>query len=230
MEDLPMIDINQYTRRRRFLGSMAALGLTSLALPGALAAHASPQDGMKAKTLDPSFDAWIKRIKGKYRQVFDSPFPDHGLPYAWSRAFIMTNMQVGVPESEITSVLILRHDSIPLAMTHDLWPKYNFSEVFGIKGEGDKPFTRNPFYQPEAPLPLPGMAAEELLRDNVLIGVCDLALTFYSKGVAEKMNMQPEDVKKDWVAGVIPGIQIVPSGVMAINRAQLAGCTYCFAG
>jgi hypothetical protein len=29
---------------------------------------------------------------------------------------------------------------------------------------------------------------------------------------------------------VIPTIQIVPSGVWAVNRAQKAGCSYCFAG
>ena len=48
--------------------------------------------------------------------------------------------------------------------------------------------------------------------------------------VAAKMNMTAEEVKKDWVSGVLPGIQIVPSGVLAINRAQMHGCTYCWAG
>jgi len=29
---------------------------------------------------------------------------------------------------------------------------------------------------------------------------------------------------------VLPGVQVVPSGVLAINGAQARGCTYCFAG
>jgi len=29
---------------------------------------------------------------------------------------------------------------------------------------------------------------------------------------------------------LFPGIQVVPSGVMAVGRAQEHGCTYCFAG
>jgi intracellular sulfur oxidation DsrE/DsrF family protein len=37
-------------------------------------------------------------------------------------------------------------------------------------------------------------------------------------------------VKKDWVSGLMPGITVVPSGVLAINRAQELGCTYVFAG
>jgi len=39
-----------------------------------------------------------------------------------------------------------------------------------------------------------------------------------------------DDIRKDWLAAVIPGIQVVPSGVWAVNRAQEHGCTYCFAG
>jgi hypothetical protein len=37
-------------------------------------------------------------------------------------------------------------------------------------------------------------------------------------------------VKKDWISGILPGIQLVPSGVMAVNRTQEKGCTYCYAG
>jgi len=29
---------------------------------------------------------------------------------------------------------------------------------------------------------------------------------------------------------MVPGIQLVPSGVLAVNGAQARGCAYCFAG
>jgi intracellular sulfur oxidation DsrE/DsrF family protein len=48
--------------------------------------------------------------------------------------------------------------------------------------------------------------------------------------VARTKNLDSEQVKKEWVDGLFPGIQIVPSGVWAVNRAQENGCTYCFAG
>ena len=57
-----------------------------------------------------------------------------------------------------------------------------------------------------------------------------MALTFYSKHVGEAMKMDAAEVKKDWVSGLLPGIQVVPSGVLAVNRAQEHGCTYCYAG
>jgi intracellular sulfur oxidation DsrE/DsrF family protein len=64
----------------------------------------------------------------------------------------------------------------------------------------------------------------------VLVGACDVALTVYSMAAAEKMKMSPEAVKKEWIAGLIPGVQIVPSGVLGVARAQELGCAYCFAG
>jgi len=44
------------------------------------------------------------------------------------------------------------------------------------------------------------------------------------------MNLDKAEVYKDLIAGVLPGIQIVPSGVWALGRAQENGCGYIFAG
>jgi len=57
-----------------------------------------------------------------------------------------------------------------------------------------------------------------------------MALTVYSGVVAQTLNLDPAEVKKDWVNGILPGIKIVPAGIWAINRAQERGCSYCFAG
>ena len=59
---------------------------------------------------------------------------------------------------------------------------------------------------------------------------CDLATQVFSNAVATKMNLDPKAVYDDWVSGVLPGIQIVPSGVWALGRAQKNGCGYIFAG
>jgi hypothetical protein len=64
----------------------------------------------------------------------------------------------------------------------------------------------------------------------VLIGVCNVALTFLSRALAPKLGTQAETIKQDLVGHLLPGVQVVPSGVIALNRAQEKGCTYCFAG
>ena len=62
------------------------------------------------------------------------------------------------------------------------------------------------------------------------MGACDVALTVYSAGAAKKMGLAPEAVKQEWVAGLLPGVQVVPSGVLGVARSQELGCVYCFAG
>src|SRR2546428_697461 len=94
---------------------------------------------------------------------------------------------------------------------------------------GDAAATRNIFAK-QMPLPLPGTGIEQLLASGAQFGVCNVALTVYSGMVAQKMNMDAATVKADWVAGLMPGVQVVPSGVLAVSRAQEKGCNYCFAG
>lgn len=225
--------LNNNTHRRGFLGAVAAgaaaVGLSAFAAPIRIAAAAKAPSGSGDSA---GFDDWLGMIKGQHKQVFDSPEPNGGMPLAWSRVFLMTNAAAGVPAGEACAVLVLRHDSIALAMPDALWAKYSFGEMFKVNdGPDKKPAMHNPFYNPKpGALPLPDMSVDELLKSGVLIGVCDMALTVYSGMAAKKMSMDAADIKKEWVASVFPGIQIVPSGVLAVNRAQERGCTYCYAG
>lgn len=67
----------------------------------------------------------------------------------------------------------------------------------------------------------------DLQESGIMFGVCDVALV-YSTVLAEGMKVKAEYVKKEWNAGVLPGVKINPSNIWAINRAQEHGCSYCF--
>jgi intracellular sulfur oxidation DsrE/DsrF family protein len=222
--------------RRRFLGTMAsgvaALGLTSLISP--LSAHAG-----NGFSVDPGIDPdeWFKQLKGRHRIVFDVPEPNGIFPFAWPRIFLATNAATGTPEKECGIVVVLRHLAIPYAMDNRLWAKYNFNEIFKANDpRTNKPSTSNPFWQPaDGAFKVPGYGAipigiNELQASGVMFCVCDAALTVYSAVVAESLKQDPAEVKKDWVNGILPGVQIVPAGIWAVNRAQEHGCAYCFAG
>jgi intracellular sulfur oxidation DsrE/DsrF family protein len=100
--------------------------------------------------------------------------------------------------------------------------------MFSIK-DGDVPATRNP-YATITGLPIPGLGISELLKAGVLVGACDVALTVFSSGAAQKMGLNADAVKKEWIAGLFPGVQVVPSGVLGVAHSQELGCVYCFAG
>ncbi len=227
-----MIDLTRFTTHRRgFLGKLAAaaaLGMTGLA-PARLAAQ---PDKTPEGSNNPEFEAWLGRIKGKHRQVFDAPEPNDGLPLAWSRVFLSTSNEAGTPDSDLCAVVVLRHSAIPLAMNDEAWAKYKFGELFKITDHAtNAPAVRNVYaHVKPGELPFPDMAVEQLQGRGVLFSVCNMAITFYSAGVAKNMDLKAEDVKKDWIAAVLPGIQVVPSGVLAVNRAQEKGCSYCYAG
>lgn len=220
-----MLDFQVSTHRRGFLGTLAAgaaglAGLFPFRLDAQPLAHHGP---------NPAFEAWLNRITGTHKIAFDAPEPNSGMPVVWPRIWLNgLNDTYGTTDAQNSAVVVLRHGAIGLALQDAAWAKYHLGEVFDIK-DGDAPATRNPFAK-ALPLPLPGTGVEALLGTGVLIGVCDVALTVNSAAVAKKMNLDPAAVKADWVAAVIPGVQIVPSGVLAVSRAQDKGCGYCFAG
>jgi hypothetical protein len=228
-----MIDLTNPTPRRAFLGQAAggaaALGLAGLATPMELAA--TQQQAAQAKE-DPALTAWLGKIKGKHRQVYDMPEVNSGFGLAWSRIFYVTNNETGVPDSDISVVAVLRHGALPLALTDQAWAKYKLGEVFKINDpKTNAPSVRNIFYKTAAgELPLPGMDITDLLKTGVLFGACNMAIKFYSGMVAKNTKGNADTIANDWRAAVIPGIQIVPSGVWAVNRAQEHQCSYCFAG
>ena len=221
-----MLDLmTSTTPRRGFFGRIAtvaaAAGLSGI-LPSRLAAEDAPSD----RSLDAALDAWFGKIKGKHRMIFDAPEPNSGMVAIWPRVYL--NTMADTWPGPATAVIILRHAGLALALGDTVWAKYGIGEMFGIK-DGDAPAKRNP-YATITGLPIPGLGIAELLKSGVLVGACDVALTIFSGGAAKKMGLDPDAVKKEWIAGLLPGVQVVPSGVLGVARAQELGCGYCFAG
>jgi intracellular sulfur oxidation DsrE/DsrF family protein len=210
------------TPRRGFIGGMAAalgLGMVNLVPERAEAA------GAASRAADPQLEAWFAKLNGKHRVVFDAPAANEGMPAVWPRVYLNT-MGATYPGEAATAMVILRHKGLALALQDSIWAKYHVGEMVG---GSDAALTKNPFATITS-LPLPGIGVVELLKAGVLIGACDVALTVYSAATAAKMKMDAATVKKEWVAGLYPGIQVVPSGVMAVARAQEFNTQYIFAG
>ena len=216
--------------RRGFLGTLAASTAAGLASLTPLSLEAATRTRrINDNAVDAAFEAWLNKITGKHKMVFDAPEVNSGMPVVWPRVWLNGNNEnYGTKDTDNSAVIVLRHAGIPIAMQDATWAKYKLGEAFNIK-DGDAAATRNVFAK-QMPLPLPGTGIEQLLASGAQFGVCNVALTVYSGMVAQKMNMDAATVKADWVAGLMPGVQVVPSGVLAVSRAQEKGCNYCFAG
>jgi intracellular sulfur oxidation DsrE/DsrF family protein len=231
-----MLDLESLmTHRRGFLGRLAAgaaaVGLGGLVAP--LAAAAEPRATRRDASANPEFEAWLNKITGKHKMLYDMPEPNGGFGFAWARVFLnTTNEAYGTTDTQNTVVIVLRHSAIPFAMESAMWAKYKFGEAFKITDPATKgPAIRHPLLRVKpGDVPIPNMGTDELLAKGVLVGVCNIALTLNSVRIAKDMGMQAEAVKKEWIENLLPGVLVVPSGVIAINRSQEKGCTYCFAG
>ncbi|HWH03939.1 MAG TPA: twin-arginine translocation signal domain-containing protein [Gemmatimonadales bacterium] len=232
-----MLDLKLSTHRRGFLGRVAAgaaaLGLGSVVSPVAAAAETAGVTPTRAA--DPVFEGWLNKINGKHKSMYDAPEVNDGFCFIWARVWLNTaNATYGTTDADNSAAIVLRHWAAPLALPDSMWAKYHFGEAIKVNDpKTNAPSVRNLFHKmAAADQMLPGYGIDELLGKGVLMGVCNVALTVMSGMVAAKMGggMTGEQVKADWIANLIPGIIVVPSGVLAVNRTQEKGCTYTFAG
>ena len=219
------------TNRRGFMGRLAAAAaILGLGAPAALSARPRHATSTSA---DPDFEAWLNGITGKHRQIFDAVEPNNAFSLVFTRVWLATLKETySLEDRDLNAVIVFRHSSIPLVFGDAIWSKYKFGEDYKINDPATKqPALRNPYaHAKEGELIFPDMAVEKLLDRGVKMGVCNVALTARSGRAATAMGLDKDAVKKEWVAGLLPGVIVVPSGVLAVHRAQEHGCTYCYAG
>jgi len=215
------------THRRGFLGTVAA-GAGALLVGRWSDANAEVASLAASAAVG---DEWLDKIKGKYRQVFDCTSPNSGFGAAFAVNFTdSTRDHLKVTEKDITPVVVFRHMSMPLTLNDAMWAKYKIGEFLDVKDpKTNAHATRNIFHN-DVPLH-PGLTYESMIRDHgVVIVACNMALTVLSGMTAAKAGVSADQAKRDWTAGVLPGVALAASGVYAVNRAQGVGCTYCYGG
>ena len=219
--------------RRSFFATLA-LGVSASAFPMMVKEFENTETLPEFNNLDAKdAEEWFKKIKGTHRIAYDGSTPHGTLPVVWNWAFYTSNNETGSPDSDITAMTVLRHTGIAYAFNSDVWKKYPIGKVFGINDNSTgEPAQRNTVYDPQkGDLPLPQVEGIKRLQERgALFCVCNLATQVYSGAIANQTGLDAKDVYKDMIDGLLPGIELVPSGVWALGRAQENGCGYIFAG
>jgi hypothetical protein len=231
-EARPRTDAVDGDDRRRFLTTLAlSAGTLALGIGGAtfgLASDAAAASPLASTHAAPDPKNWLVGLKGKHRQLVDAFSPNEGFPLAFAHTFLLpqTAAEPG------GAVVVLRHFAMPIALSSDMWAKYKLGENLKVMDPvTKKPATRNPFYKaPAGSLLADDMAVDKLLGRGVIFGACNVALNVMSATFAPSAGVTKEVAAKEWMAAIIPGITVIPSGTWGVNRAQEAGCTYCSGG
>lgn len=210
--------------RRHFLGQLGAVAAAFAVDPGELRAAAQSSSG-------PWDTTWLDRLaKAQYRVVFNASDISDGAVLSYASTFLEDFHTVhGTTDSQTRAVIVFRRLGIPMALNDRIWERYAIGDDTKVKDPNTHaPATRNPFWQPrrgatgwEAQT-----ALEPLEARGVISLVCNEALGNWASGAAERVKRDPDAVKAEWRANLIPGAILVPSGIYALIRAQNAGCAY----
>jgi hypothetical protein len=211
-------DLNDPTPRRSFfsrIAAIAALGASGLSSTIVRAEEAAGSDGPD----------WPGKLTGRHKQVTDAIDIRNGAMLNYTLNFL-------IPNTSATGVIIFRAQALPLAMGDAIWAKYKIGEELKIMDPETKaPAVKNPWFRPKAGVLNNDEASiDRLLAKGVIMGACNVALHGTSKRLAHVAGVSAEEAAQEWIAGAIPGVTVIPSGVWGVNRAQEAGCTYCAGG
>jgi hypothetical protein len=222
--------------RRDFLGQVTMGAMTiaaaSISATVPVAAHASPAPARTPVVGGAPFsDAWLSKLNGKHRQFFDAVEPNDGFALVFAMNFLNLNHDTyALTDQQLTAVVGLRHLAMPMALSDAMWARYKLGDTFKVMDPATKaPAVRNPFLHADG-VAFPGATIPALVGRGVIFTVCNVALTLISGKVSGNANVSADVAKQEWTAGLVPGMTLVPVGVMAVNLAQEHGCTYCYGG
>lgn len=231
MHDAESLDTRETASDRRlFLGRVAA-GAAAVVATGIPIAPILAEE-IKRRPDAPWSDAWLDKLTGKHRQFFDGVTPNEGFVLAFAMNFLNLNNEVyHLSDHDLSAVVGLRHTAMPLALNDALWAKYKVGEFLKVDDPTTKaPAVRNVFNHEDGLPRFPDAAINKLSPRGVTFTVCNVALTVLSGVLAEKAGLPKDGAKQEWLDGLLPGMTLVPVGVLAVNRAQEHGCTYCMGG
>ncbi|HET7622980.1 MAG TPA: hypothetical protein VFK39_13835 [Gemmatimonadaceae bacterium] len=221
----------------RWLGASTVLAATGRAADAQVHTEAGAA-GVKAVDRPPVSDewdmSWVEKISGAARAVFDVPTPGEG-EGVWRAGLWREDYQkvYGSKQGELTAVLVIRHEAIPLIMDNDYWKRFEVGKKLGIKDHDSKKWAvANPVSSSHdgAPKKSDSYTIESFLANGGIVLGCHLAfsgrvVSDYAR--AEKLSR--EDAEASAREHILPGVILQPSGIFAALRAQQAGCAYVLA-
>lgn len=212
--------MSEISGRRSFLTALASV--TSLAAVGsrdAAAQSASPSAG--------PFDmAWLEQMKGKHKQLYDLGSFDLGAdnrPLRFCKNFLDTFRDVYKLEHPgVNTAVGISGPAIAMNVADRIWEKYKLGERSKIVDPMTKaPSVRNIFLDDGSDISVKAMQAR-----GTIFWQCNVALGNVAQQLATQFKMPVAEVRADLIAGLNPGVKLMPSHVMALALAQERGFTY----
>jgi len=224
-------------KRREFLTRLAA-GAVAIGLTGSVPRTLAGET-IERTDITPG-DGWLKSVTGKHRQFFDMPNHENGMGLLHVRNYLNTMRDTyGVKHPAVTAVTGLYGMTTMLAFNDAMWQKYGLGNPLKVMDGGKAPATGNVFYRAPAgaaslsvtgaPIPIPADSSISALQDRGGVFIlCNNAFNVWMGLLGGGDPAKPAALRKEFEANLLPGVFIVPAMVVAVNQAQMHGCTYMY--
>jgi intracellular sulfur oxidation DsrE/DsrF family protein len=213
-------------RRTAIAASLAIVAGTAIVAARVPTLDAKP--ATTSSTVEPS-NRWLEGLKAKHRQFFDAPAPAGGIPLVHVMNYYDTyNKAFGVKDNDIDAVLTFYGATTFHGLNDAAWQKYALGEFLEINDPSGKPATANPWRAAPVVLgmELPSASIEALQKRGATMIICNNALQIFSSLLAKKRGLDAATVYTDLKANILPGVELVPGMVVAVEQAQRAGLAY----
>jgi len=202
------------TRRNFVIGGVTAAGGLLLAASG-LEASAAPKGGPHPE------DAWLARLAGREHHLFDASDPRDGRLLSLIRHFHDTCRDTfGLGDGEVGTVGTFYGGTTFHGLDDSMWRRYRLGGAEAVAGN---PWRLAPVLGGK---PAPTAGIEALQRRGATFILCRAALATRAREVAEREGLPADRVQADMEAHLLPGVVLVASVIVAIQRAQRRGVTY----
>jgi hypothetical protein len=212
--------------RRSALAASLSIVAGSAIISRAGALHAKPTP---TSTVEPS-SRWLKGLTAKHRQFFDAPAANGGIALVHVMNYYDTyNKAFGVKDADIDAVLTFYGGTTFYGLNDAVWAKYQLGEFLETNEPSTgKPATSNPWRTAPVILgmTLPAASIESLHKRGATLILCNNALQIFSGLLAAKRGLDSKVVYEDLKANILPGVDLVPGMVVAVEQAQRAGLSY----
>lgn len=208
--------------RRSFISTVASLA----GLAGVSASANQLPAGQSAAAAGGFDMGWLDQMTGKHKQLYDFGGLDLAAdPRAlrFARNFLDTFRDVYRFEyPDINTAVGISGPAFPMNASDRLWAKYKLGERSKIVDPMTKqPAVRNILYDDGSEFSVKAIQAR-----GAVFWQCNVALGVVAQQLAATFQRPVAEVRADLVAGLNPGVRLMPSHVMALALAQERGFTY----
>jgi hypothetical protein len=206
--------------RRTFLSKVSALVGGSFAGDRLFQPHARASSAWDF--------SWIDGLRGKHKQVFSVNALVGRHPLNVVTNYLDGHLEVfGLSYPDVNTVVGITDPAFPINANDALWAKYELGRRWQIQDPDTGDWAKRNVYMENVPA-APGkvVGVKTLQARGTIFWQCNNALGTIVRRFASELKQPPDAIRDELIAGLNPGVKLVPAHTMALGLVQEHGCTY----